>query len=167
MPGKTAQLLMYRFEPGARFEGQLVGALERAESGGTLRIRDMLFVMNDPETGDLAAIEVRGKGSGTLVAPLVAFRLDAAERHRATERALGGERGETLRRMGNSLEPGAALVAVLVEHVWARAVADAVSRTGGSVVAEEFVDAAASTALGPELLAYCGERGTEVRTTRE
>jgi hypothetical protein len=29
------------FEPGARFEGRLVGAIERIESGGTLRVLDV------------------------------------------------------------------------------------------------------------------------------
>jgi hypothetical protein len=38
------QPLVYRFGPGAAFGGQLVGALERMESGGTLRILDALFV---------------------------------------------------------------------------------------------------------------------------
>src|SRR4051794_39866203 len=35
-----AQLLIYGFEPGAEFEGRMVGAIERIESGGTLRILD-------------------------------------------------------------------------------------------------------------------------------
>jgi hypothetical protein len=39
---------------------------------------------------------------------------------------------------------------VLIEHVWSAAIEDAVSRTGGTPVAREFVDA---TALTPELLA--------------
>lgn len=36
------QLLVYGFEPGAKFEGRLVGAIERVESGGTLRVLDVL-----------------------------------------------------------------------------------------------------------------------------
>jgi hypothetical protein len=157
MARRSAQLLVYRFAPGARFEGQFVGALERIESGGTLRILDTLFVVNDPETGELAAIVVRGRGPGTMVAPLVGFRLDAAERRRATERALAdGERAETLRRLASSLEPGAAIAAVLVEHVWARAIEDAVSRTPGSAIADEFVDAESLAELGPQLLAALG-----------
>src|SRR4051812_30216328 len=34
----TSQLLVYRFGPDAEFEGRLVGALERIESGGAMRV---------------------------------------------------------------------------------------------------------------------------------
>jgi len=69
-----AQLLVYGFGPGADFEGRLVGALERIESGGTVRIVDALFVANDPETGELVAVDLRGAGAGGIVAPLGAGR---------------------------------------------------------------------------------------------
>jgi hypothetical protein len=39
---------------------------------------------------------------------------------------------------------------VLIEHVWAGALDDAVARTGGTPLGGDFVDA---TALTPELLA--------------
>lgn len=59
-----AQLLLYRFGPDAGFEGQLVGALERLESGGALRILDVLFVRRDRESGEVAAIDLHGGGAG-------------------------------------------------------------------------------------------------------
>jgi hypothetical protein len=59
-----AQLLVYGFAPGAEFEGRLVGAIERIESGGTLRVLDVLFVMRDADTADLVAIERRGRARG-------------------------------------------------------------------------------------------------------
>ena len=43
------QLLAYTFPPGSAFEGQLVGALERIESGGAMRVLDALFVAREPE----------------------------------------------------------------------------------------------------------------------
>ena len=67
-------------------------------------------------------------GEGSLVSPLLGFRLDPGERRRVSEKAL---RSGALRRLGEALEPGAAVAAVLVEHVWVRALDDAVSRTGG------------------------------------
>src|SRR4051794_38301035 len=82
-----SQLLVYRFAPDASFEGQLVGALERLESGGALRVLDALFVAREPETGELVAVEARRKGMGSLVAPLLDFRLDPGRRREATERA--------------------------------------------------------------------------------
>ena len=44
-----AHLLVYGFAPGAEFEGRLVGAIERIESGGALRVLDVLFVMRDAD----------------------------------------------------------------------------------------------------------------------
>src|SRR6478609_9575752 len=82
------QLLLYGFAADASFEGRLVGALERLESGGALRILDVLFVRRNPESGDIDAIDLHGDGAGGVVAPLLNFRLDEGERRRATERAL-------------------------------------------------------------------------------
>ena len=155
-----AQLLVYGFAPGAVFEGQLVGAIERIESGGTLRVLDVLFVMRDPDTAELVAIERRGRGEGSLVAPLLGFRLDPGERRRMSDKALrAGAHGDALRRLGDALEPGAAVAALLVEHVWLRALDDAVSRTGGEPLASELVDAAALDRLTGDLIAAAARGG--------
>jgi hypothetical protein len=152
-----AQLLLFAFGPDARFEGHLVGALERIESGGALRVLDALFVMSDRETGELVAIDLRGSAGGIVVAPLLDFRLDPASRRRATERALSphasGLPAEVLRELGETLEPGAALVALLVGHAWAETLEDAVSRTGGTRLAGEFVEAATLAELAPAVVA--------------
>lgn len=152
------QLLVYAFGPEAGYEGRLVGALERLESGGALRVLDAVFVQRE-DTGALAAINLHARG-GNFVAPLLGFRLDHGERRRATERALSDEStgvpGEALRAVGEALQPGAAVAAVLVEHRWARALEDAVERTGGTPLANEFVD---STALAAAMLATAGHAG--------
>ena len=57
-----------------------------------------------------------------------------------------------LRDLGKSLEPGSALAVLLVEHVWARRMEDAVARVGGKALASEFVDAAKLSELAPDLL---------------
>jgi hypothetical protein len=154
-PLASTQLLVYGFGPGADFEGRLVGALERIESGGALRILEALFVASDPETGELVAVDLQGD-SGGIVAPLLGFRLEPAKRRRATERALSSDRGvpsETLRELEEALEPGTAMVAVLVEHKWARALEDAVSRTGGTPLTNAFVETTELAELTPDLLA--------------
>ena len=160
-PGQ-AQLLVYGFAPGAQFEGRLVGAIERIESGGTLRVLDVLFVMRDAETDELVVTQRRGRGQGSLVTPLLGFRLDAGERRRASEKALraDGPAG-TLRRLGEELEPGAAVAALLVEHVWVRALDDAVAQTGGTPLASELVEAAAFADLSPDLIVAAATRGEE------
>jgi hypothetical protein len=144
------QLLVYAFEPGAQLEGRLVGALERLESGGAMRVLEALFIRREEQAGELTAIDVRGRGSG-LTAPLLSFRLDASARRRATEKALGGALGgvqpETLRELGEALEPGAAIGAVLIEHTWAGGLADAVGQMRGHELVSKMVDATALSEL--------------------
>ena len=120
-----AQLLVHGFAPGAEFEGRPVGAIER-----------------------------RGRGEGPFVAPLLGFCLDPGERRRMNEKALRtSANGDALRRLGEALEPGAAVAAVLAEHVWVQALDDAVSRTGGRPLASELVDVAALGELSADLIA--------------
>jgi hypothetical protein len=151
----SRQLLAFGFDAASAFEGQLVGALERLESGGALRILDVLFVAADEATGELVAIDLQG-GTGGLTAKLLDFRLDPAARRRAAERALDDDANEgmaeVLRDVGGSLQPGTAFAAVLVEHIWSRALEDAVSRVGGRTLASEFVDASKLSELGDDLL---------------
>jgi hypothetical protein len=158
-----AQLVLYGFGPEARFEGQLVGALERIESGGALRILDALFVASDPETGELVAIDLRGRAGGIAVAPLLEFRLDPASRRKATEHALSphanGLPAEALRALGKALDPGAAMIALLIQHTWAETLQDAVSRIGGRPLASEFVEATTLAELSAEVLAFAGAGG--------
>jgi hypothetical protein len=147
------QLLVYRFAAEG-FEGRLVSALERVESGGALRILDVLFVGSDPETGELFAIDLHGSSAGGLVAPLIGFRLDVSERRRTTRRALARSDGaaELIRELGETLARGDALAAVLVAHEWSRVLEDAVGRTGGSAVASTFVEPTSLVELAPDLL---------------
>ena len=157
-----AQLLIYGFGPDADFEGRLAGALERIEAGGAMRVLDAVFVGREADTGELAAVSLRGKGAGGLAGPLIGFRLDAGERRRATERALRGMGGgltpETLQELGGQLEPGESIVALLVDHAWARALDDAVERTGGEALVSEFVDAAGIADVAPAVLAAAASR---------
>ncbi len=140
----SRQLLVFGFDANAAFEGQLVGALERMESGGALRILDVLFVAADEATGELIAIDLQG-GTGGLTAKLLDFRLDpAGQRRKGTS--------ELARDLGAALQPGTALAAVLVEHIWSRVLDDAVSRVGGRSLASDFVDASTLSELGADLL---------------
>jgi hypothetical protein len=81
-----------------------------------------------------------GDGTGRIVAPLLDFRLDPAKRRRTSERALSGDRGTMLRSLAAELQPGEAMAVLLVDHAWARALEDAVARTGGTPVSSEFVE---------------------------
>jgi hypothetical protein len=153
----TSQLLVYRFGPGTEFEGRLVGALERIETGGAMRVLDALFVSRDAGTGELSAVGLRGSGAGGFVAALVGFRLDPAERRRTTERTVKvGTKSipaETVRDLGAALARGSAIAAVLVAHDWADALDDAVLRTGGAPLSRDFVEATGLGDLSSQLMA--------------
>jgi hypothetical protein len=146
----SRQLLVYGFGPGGDFAGHLVGALERLEAGGSVRIADALFVTNDAEAGEIAAVALTGRRMDAMVASLLEFRLDAAKRRRLTERAL---EDETVRALADALRPGTALAAVLLEHVWAEVLEDAIARTGGEGLVDRVVDAPALAGLTGELVA--------------
>jgi hypothetical protein len=146
----SRQLLVYGFAPEGDFAGHLVLALERLEAGGAVRIADALFVAKDAETGEIAAVELGGRRMDAMVASLLEFRHDEAKRRRLTERALTNE---TVRALADALAPGTALVALLLEHVWAQVLEDAVARTGGESLLDRFDDAPALAGLTGELVA--------------
>jgi hypothetical protein len=151
----SRQLLAYTVGSDSRFEGQLVGALERIESGGAIRVLDALFVARETDSGELSAFSLAARGgSGAVgaVSELLDFRLNAGGRAGSTRRALEGPAGETARSIGEGLAPGEAFAVVLVEHTWAAALGDAVSRTGGTEAAAEFVDAGGLGEVGERLL---------------
>lgn len=158
-----AQLLVYEFGPDAQFEGQLGGAVGRIENGGTLRVLEAMFIQREAETGELVVIDLRGDGAGSLVAPVLDFRLDPGARRRATERALAagtpGISGETLKTLGEPLSPGRAIAALLVEHVWAQTLAEAVERTSGTLLLSQFVEGRTLAELTPQLLSAARQGG--------
>jgi hypothetical protein len=140
------QLLVYGFDAHARFEGRLVGALERMESGDALRIVHAWFVNRDAESGELSAVDLRSHGAGTLVAPLLDFRLDPGKRRKAT-----GKVDPALLQLGETLAPGEAIAAVLVEHRWANALEAAVAESSGKPLTNALVDADSLADLGLHL----------------
>jgi hypothetical protein len=157
------QLLVFGFGADeGQFEGRLAGALERAESGGALRILRALFVGRDAATGELDAIDLRA-GAGGLLAPLLSFRLDPSRRREATAQALesahAAPRPEVLRELGATLEPGTAIVAILVEHAWWAVLGEAVAQSGGRALADELLPAGAAADFEGRVLAVSGRSG--------
>jgi hypothetical protein len=153
------QLLVFAFDAAQpRFEGHLLGALERAESGGAISVCEVLFAGRDAE-GTLSVLRRAGGASG-LVGALTDFRLDATARDARTAKALGADGdGSAVRELADGLGPGEAVAAVLVEHRWAATLDDAVARTGGRRLADELLDhSAADPDLAGRVLATMRER---------
>jgi hypothetical protein len=138
------QLLGYSFPPGFSFGGELLGALQRIESGGALSILAALFVGRDAESGELVAVSLSGTSAGGMIGKLIGFRLDDSTRKTQTEETLAGPAGGIVRELASSLEPGAAVAGVLVEHAWAGVLAHAVARLGGSQLTNELLETSAS-----------------------
>jgi len=137
--GPARQLLVYEFPPGSPYEGQLVGALERIESGGTLRIRDAVFAGRDPETGEPIAVTMSG-GTAGMVSRLIMFRLERRDRAKATREALEGPSGPLITALTEELDPGAAVLAVLIEHAWQDVLDSAIQRAQGTTRSNDFTE---------------------------
>ena len=110
------------FGPEAAFEGRIAAQLEEFERSGTLRVLDLLFVRRLPDSGEL---ETRPgmPGRPTLVSD------------------------DDVEEVAAALEPGQAAGLVLIEHVWARELEEAVVATGGSILQQGLLDPEQSRAL--------------------
>ncbi len=137
--GPARQLLIYEFPPGSRYEGQLVGALERIESGGTLLIRDAVFAGRDGETGETVAVAMSG-GTAGMVSRLIMFRLEARDRAKTTREAMAGPSGPLITSLTEGLEPGAAVLAVLIEHAWQNVLESAIERAQGTTRSSDYTE---------------------------
>jgi hypothetical protein len=154
-------LLIYHFGPSANFEGHLVGAFERMDATGEARVLDGIFVANDPETGELSAVDLPSGTAGDAFVRLLTFRLEHGERARATERALG-EGGslpaDVVRDLGAALTPGSAALALLIDGPEGQTLQDAVARTGGVMLGAEPVESSRLAEHAPELRAALASR---------
>jgi hypothetical protein len=152
-----AHLRVYRFEPGAVFEGRLVGALERTKLGGDAKLLDALFVAHDASSGALAAVDLTSGDADGTFASMLDFRLDAGRRRAITERTLaehhGGVPRPLIEEIAATLEAGAAIFAVLHAGSAPTALDDAVARCHGRLIADHPVDADALAQIGPQLRA--------------
>ena len=151
---ETARLRVYRFEDGA-YEGRIIGALEQIELIGDIRLLDALLVARDSATGELQAIDrATGRADGTM-ATLLDFRLNPASRRETTERTLAahpeGVPASAIEDLAARLEPGGAVVAVLVAGGTPAELEDAVARGRGRVLADERVAAGTLAEVVPRL----------------
>ena len=162
-PGRT-RLQVCRFGPDARPSGELVGALERMAVTRRARIEDALCVARSPD-GELAAIDLALARAGAGLTDLVDFRLAPERRRALTARVLttrpDGVAPSVVRAIGDTLEPGTAVVAFLLTGTAASLLDDAVARCHGWIVADEPTPARTLAELGVLLV----QRAAPVRAT--
>jgi hypothetical protein len=121
------QFIAVGFPADATYEGRVIAQIEKLEASGSLRVLDVLFVRKDPETGALETIDVQSEELQAL----------------AGTRTLGVSRRE-IEEVGDELAPGQAAGMILVEHVWAGELAEAIESTGGGILAQGL--------LGPDAI---------------
>jgi hypothetical protein len=143
------QLVSIGFEPGANFEGRIVDELARLESDRTIRVLDLLFVARDEASDDLVLLERQEESMGAVVGALLGFRFEGQEED---EHSFGFSQAE-IEQMGAGLEPGASAAVMLIEHVWARELKEAVRDAGGRMLGEGYLTPEVVAAVEPELVA--------------
>ena len=152
------QLLAIGFPPDAEFEGRIMDELERLESHETIRVLDLLFVAKDTEKGDLLALDYQGEDLGAIVGALLGFefRDDGGQPNGSAEGTGGHTFGlsqNEIHDMAASLRPGSSAGFVLIEHVWARDLKDAIRDAGGFPLGEGFLTPEAIAEVAIELVA--------------
>jgi uncharacterized membrane protein len=151
------QMLAVAFPPDAQFEGRIIDELTKLERERTIRVLDLLFVMKDAESGDLVALDHQGADLGGIVGAILGFEFDDVTEQQmkaegAGDRAFGMTR-EEIERLAASLDPGQSAGFLLIEHVWARDLKEAIRDAGGVPLGEGFLTPEVVRAVEPELAA--------------
>ena len=152
------QLVAIGFPPDAEFEGRIMAELERLESHETIRILDLLFVGKDAETGDLLALDYQGEELGAIVGALLGFEFE--DDGGRPDESLEGMQGHAfglspteIQGLADSLRPGSSAGFLLIEHVWARDLKEAIRDAGGFPLGEGFLTPETLAAVATDLIA--------------
>ena len=147
------QLIALTFRLDGDAESRLLAEVDRIEGRGVLRVLDMVFVAKGQD-GTVEGLEVGDdEDFGSLLASISPFGAQNGSRPVAGNGAASEPAGSgvaAIQDVANSLEPGSAVAFLLVEHLWAGPLVDAVSaghedveqdRVGkvGAVEAQRFV----------------------------
>jgi DNA-binding NarL/FixJ family response regulator len=138
------QLIALTFRLNADAESRLLAEVDRIEGRGVLRVLDMVFVAKGQD-GTVEGLAVGDdEDFGSLLASIPPFGA-------ATEPV--GSGAAAVQALANSVEPGNAVAFLLVEHLWAGPLVDAVSAAGGALISDDFLTGDISLAVGAEVAA--------------
>ena len=150
------QLIGLTFRLDADAESRLLAEVDRIEGRGVLRVLDMVFVAKRQD-GTVEGLEVGdNEDFGSLLASVPLFGAENGGRPVAgngAAREPAGSGVAAVRDLANSLEPGSAVAFLLVEHLWAGPLVDAVSAAGGALISDDFLTGDASVAVAAEVAA--------------
>jgi DNA-binding CsgD family transcriptional regulator len=143
--------LTFRLEAGA--ESRLLAEVDQIKGRGVLRVLDMVVVAKGRD-GTVEALAIGdGEDFGSLLAGIAPFGANNGARQAAGDGAAGEPAGSGADALVNSVAPGNAVAFLLVEHLWAGPLADAVSAAGGALISDDFLTGDISRAIGAEVAA--------------
>jgi len=158
------QLLVVGFETNEKFKGDIKRELTALRTRGVIRVLDLLFVLKD-EDGEVFAMEDSdlAPGEDAEVGQLISQMLGLSEGGAASggidSNALTdtsqdyGLTTEDILDVANRIEPGTSAGILLVEHVWAAGLKQAIREAGGHPIAQGFLTPEAFMMIGEEVKA--------------
>ena len=147
------QLIALTFRLEADAESRLLAEVDRIKGRGVLRVLDMVFVAKGRD-GTVEALAVGDdEDFGSLLAGIAPFGAENGGRRAVGNGAAGEPAGSGVDALVNSVEPGNAVAFLLVEHLWAGPLVDAVSAAGGVLISDDFLAGDVSLAIGAEVAA--------------
>jgi len=146
------QVIAVSFGSDADFQGRILAEVDRLQGRGVLRLLDMLMVAKD-EDGTIQRVVVGDDDDfGALLSRIVPFGGAGLVEPAAGDGSPGFAVADA-RALAESLVPGTALAFLLIEHGWAQPLFDAIAETGGALLGEGFLTAAAGLLVGAEVAA--------------
>ena len=147
------QLIALTFRLEADAESRLLAEVDRIKGRGVLRVLDMVLAAKGRD-GTVEALAVGDdEDFGSLLAGIAPFGAENAGRQAAGDGAAGEPAGSGADALVSSVEPGNAVAFLLVEHLWASPLVDAVSAAGGALISDDFLAGDISRAIGAEVAA--------------
>ena len=140
------QLIALTFRRDIDAESRLLAQVDRIQGRGVLRVLDMVFLAKGQD-GTVEELEVGdGEDFGSLLGSISPFGAGNGGRS-------AGSGVAAIQDLAGSLEPGSAVALLLVEHLWAGPLVDAVSAAGGALVSDDFLTGDISLAVEAEVAA--------------
>jgi uncharacterized membrane protein len=170
------QVMIFGFDKTDQFRGEVLDELAELRGRGLIRLVD-LFVAAKDKSGEVVAVELNdltkkesvqfGKVVGKLLGKRkVTAGEAAADVIESTLAAAADTVGLDYRGIGQvvkDMKPGKAFGILMIEHVWAIPLRDAIRRAGGVPLAQGFLTPEALLMVGSELEAIAeAERTIEV-----
>ena len=150
------QMIALTFRLDVDAESRLLAEVDQIEGRGVLRVLDMI-VLAKGQDGTIEELEVgNGEDFGSLLGGVSPFGAGNGSRLTADGGTAGEPTGSgvaTVQALADSLEPGNAVALLLVEHLWAGPLVDAVSAAGGALISDDFLAGDVSRAIGAEIVA--------------